>query len=101
MLILIAVLAWASRAIASNVLSFPPTEFTIFDAETNFAIGRGRYNIKSIPGGAILQGTNQYDNGSSDVESARVQIEPDGSARLVESDHTFFKIDGSIMQRSH
>ncbi|MDO8434913.1 MAG: hypothetical protein Q7S58_21140 [Candidatus Binatus sp.] len=98
---LLAVFFCRSTASASNALSFPATEFTILDPRTNFAMGRGRYSIKSIPGGAILQGTNRYDTGSSDVETARIETAPDGSARLVEADHTFFKIDGSIMQRSH
>jgi hypothetical protein len=99
--VLLAILAGASGANAADGLNFPPTEFTILDPQTNFAMGRGRYSIKSIPGGAVLQGTNRYDSGSTDVETARIEIDADGTARLLEADHTFFKIDGSIFQRSH
>jgi hypothetical protein len=98
---LIAIIAGPPRVNAASSLNFPSTEFTILDAQSNFAVGRGRYSIKTVPGGASLKGTNQYDSGTSDVETATIQIDGDGNAKLVEADHTFFKIDGSIMQRSH
>jgi hypothetical protein len=98
---IIALLGWASRANASNALSFPPTEFNILDPQTNFPIGHGRYSIESTRDGAILRGVNQYDAGASDVETAKIEIDRGGVARLIEADHTFYKIDRSILQRSH
>jgi len=101
MFALIASIAGSPRVNAGSVLSFPTTEFTILDGQSNFAVGRGRYSIKTVLGGASLKGTNQYDSGTSDVETATIQIDTNGNERLVEADHTFFKIDGSIMQRSY
>jgi hypothetical protein len=86
---------------AHNPLDFPATDFTIVDPQSNFATGHGRYSIKTIPGGATLNGTNQYDSGSSDVEIAKIEIDAEGAPHLVEADHTFYKIDGSILQRAH
>ena len=101
-LALIASLACAPLAIAANALSFPPTDFTIMDPTTHFAMGRGRYSIASTPNGAVVHGENHFDSGSSDVEIARLQTGTDGELpRLIDADHTFFNADGSILQRSH
>ena len=52
LLALIAIIAGPPRVNAASSLNFPSTEFTILDAQSNFAVGRGRYSIKTVPGGA-------------------------------------------------
>lgn len=101
-LALIAGLACASGAIGGSTLNFPPTDFTIMDPTTHFAMGRGHYSIAVTPNGAVVHGENHYDSGSSDVELAELQSSSDGeSPRLIDCDHTFYKPNGSISQRSH
>ncbi len=101
-LVLIASLACAPGAIAGNTLSFPPTDFAIVEPTTHLGMGRGHYSIAATPLGPVVHGENRYDSGASDVELAHLQSGPAGeSPRLIDFDHTFYKIDGSILLRSH
>ena len=94
--------ASGSSAFAAESLSFPPTSFVILDPDTGTRIGSSHYRVESIAGGAILHGVNQFDNGQSDIETARLRSGGvDELPRLVEFDHTFYNADRSIQERAH
>lgn len=86
----------------AHAFSFPPTNFTILNPDTGATIGRSRYSIEGVAGGAILQGLSRYYDGQSDIETGKLRVGTgDELPKLVEFDHTFYNPDGSIQARAH
>ena len=100
-LAILMIVGGAQRALAAP-FSFPTTNFTILNPDTGATIGRSRYSIESVAGGAILHGQSSYYDGQSDVETGKLKLGVgDGLPKLVEFDHTFYNPDGSIQARAH
>ena len=86
----------------AHAFSFPATNFTILNPDTGAKIGRSRYSIESVAGGAILHGLSRYYDGRSDIETGKLRLGTgDELPKLVEFDHTFYNRDGSIQARAH
>jgi hypothetical protein len=99
--ILILTITYARPAFSMEMLSLPPTNFSILTPATGVAIGRARYRLESTRDGAVLRGENGYFDGQTDVEIAHIELASGGQPKLTEFDHTYYNADRSILKRSH
>ncbi|MDB5108644.1 MAG: hypothetical protein JWM69_1585 [Candidatus Binatus sp.] len=101
-LALAAVAVGFQPCLAAAELTFPETHFRILDPDTKAPLGRSEYRIESVGAKALLHGENHYDSGLSDTETAHLTVAVEsGIPLLIDFDHTFYKKDGSIQERSH
>ncbi len=87
----------AGSAHAFDWSSFPPMQFTIYDANGKRMVGHSFYRIEQDAGSYIIHGENHYLDGEYDIEIDR--LSPGAGKRLprlLNFSHCFYKRDGSV-----
>ncbi len=72
------------------------TDITIFEPDTNQAIGSGHYKLTVVGDVDLIEGDNRYSNGEYDHEVQRVRRnDPESAPVLIDYQHSFFNADGT------
>jgi hypothetical protein len=88
--------ALESSANPDSAFDFLPTALTIFSPTDRRVIGHGRYSVTETDGTEVVQGENEYLDGTYDRELERLKLGAPGEARiLLSAEHSFFNPDGS------